>query len=122
MIHDGADALAAHLHNAAGFLLGGDHGFAVLDALHHGLFAVDVFAGVHGVDRNLRMPVVGRGDDDCVDVFARQHFAIIASREQRIAVNLLGAIQPALVNVGDRDQLDARLGERGLRVAGPHAA
>ena len=42
----------------------------LVDRVGHRLFAVDVLAGLHGVDRHLGVPVVGRGDQDGVDVLA----------------------------------------------------
>ena len=52
------------------FFCGFDERLAVVDMLHHRLFAVDVLAGVHGVDGDILVPVVGRGDDDGVDIRA----------------------------------------------------
>ncbi len=59
-VNDGTDALAADLQDSPGFLFGFDERLAVFDALHHGLFEVHVFAGVHGVDGDFLVPVIGR--------------------------------------------------------------
>ena len=107
MVDDGAHALAAHLEDAAGALLGLDHLRALVQLLHHGLLAVDVLAGVHGVDGDLRVPVVGGADDHGVDVLARQHFAVIARGEEVIAPDFLGAGQAAVVDIGDGHQFYA---------------
>ena len=34
--------------------------------MDHGLLAIDVFPGVHGVDRSLFVPVIRRRDEDGV--------------------------------------------------------
>ena len=104
-IHDGADALAAHLQDASGLLLRLNERLAIGDALHHGLFEVHIFAGVHGVDRDFLVPVVGRGDDDGVHVGPRQNFAVIARDENILTVDLVDARQAALVDIARGDQL-----------------
>ena len=43
----------------------------------HRLLGIDVLAGLAGVDRVQRVPVVGRGGDDRVDVLAIQQLAIV---------------------------------------------
>ena len=58
-----------------------DYGFAFGDRLHHRLLAIDVLAGVEGVDADAGVPVVRRGDDDGIDVLARQDLAVVARRE-----------------------------------------
>ena len=42
-----------------------------------GLLAVDVLAGAHGGDGDGHVPVVGRADDDGVDVFAVEDVAVV---------------------------------------------
>ena len=90
---------------------------AVVDRLHHGLFAVHVFAGVHGVDAMRGCQWSGDRDDDGVDILARQHLAVIARGEDLVALDLLGARQPALVDVADGRQLHAAGGDRSAGVA-----
>ena len=85
-IDDGTHALAADLNNASGFLLGFDHRLAVVHVLHHGLFAVHVFAGVHGVDGDFLVPMIGRSHNHGVHVRPRQNFAVIAGDEDILAV------------------------------------
>src|SRR5712692_3237872 len=58
---DGADALRTDLDDAAGSFTGFDHFEAIGGRVRHGLFAVDIFAGVDGVDDDLLVPVVGNG-------------------------------------------------------------
>ena len=43
-----------------------------------GLFAVDVFARLHGIDQDAHVPVVGRGDDHGVDIFAVEQRAVVS--------------------------------------------
>src|SRR6185503_19900420 len=95
--------LAAHLEHAGGLLLAVDHVLAFAQLLHHRLFAIPVFAGLHGVQAHLPVPVVGRGDDYGVHVRPRQLLTIIASGEDLIAPELFGAGQAALVDIADRD-------------------
>ena len=49
----------------------------LVDRVGHRLFAVDVLAGLHRVDRHLGVPVVGRGDQDGVDILAVEDLAIV---------------------------------------------
>ncbi len=106
-VDDGAHALAADLDDAVGRASGFNHLRPVGVQMDHGLFAVDVFAGLHGIDRNLFMPVVGRADDDGVDVFAFQDFAVVAGGEEVCAPEFLAVLEPAVVTVRNRDQFDA---------------
>ena len=50
---------------------------AFVDGQRERLFAVDVFSGVHRFDRDLGVPVVGRGDHDRIDVFSIEDLAIV---------------------------------------------
>src|SRR6266446_2620179 len=58
---DGTDALRTDLYDAAGGFAGFDHFEAVRRRVGHGLFAVDVFAGMDGIDDDLLVPMVGNG-------------------------------------------------------------
>ena len=57
------------------------------------------------------VPVVGSGDDHGVDVFAREHLAIVARGEDLVAVDLAGARQPAVVDIADGREFDAGNGD-----------
>ena len=116
-VDDGADALAADLKDAVGGAGGVDDLGAVGVDVDHGLFEVDVLAGVHGVDGGLLVPVVGRGDDDGVDVFAGEDLVVVAGGEDVVAPELFGAGEAAVVAVGDGDELDAGNAEGGGGVA-----
>ena len=57
------------------------HAMRIRDRVRHGLLTQHVFALAHGGDGDGRMPVVGRGHVDGVQVlFLFQQFAIIAVR------------------------------------------
>ncbi len=71
---------------------------------------------MHGVDRGLFVPVVGRCDEDGVDVFAAEDLAIVAGGEDVGAPQLLGVGEAAVVAVGDGDELDAGDLESGAGV------
>ncbi len=116
-VDDGADALAADLKNAVGGTGGGDDLGAVGVDVDHGLFEVDVFAGVHGVDGGLLVPVVGCGDDDGVDVFAGEDLFVVAGGEEIVAPELFGAGEAAVVAVGYSYEFDSGDAERGGGVA-----
>ena len=65
------------MENASVFPDGGDEGGGLEDGVGEGFFAVDVLAGGGGGHGDEGVPVVGRGDDDGIDVRARQEFAEI---------------------------------------------
>ncbi len=64
--------LHADGHDAVVLDHGIDDGVGLGDGLGHGLFAVDVFLGGGGVDADLGVPVVRRGDADHVDLLEVQ--------------------------------------------------
>jgi arginase family enzyme len=84
--------------------------------LDHGLLAVDVLAGLQGVNGDLGVGVVRRGDDDGVDVVSLKDFPIILGGEEFLAVDLLGPFQAAYVEVGRRQELDPRVSQCGSYV------
>ena len=88
----------------------------------HGLLAVDIFAGVESVSGNAGVPVIGRGDDDGVDIAAGEQFAIVASGENVLAVAFLGERAATVVDVGNSDDFDAGQRRFGLHVSLAHDA
>jgi hypothetical protein len=48
------------------------------DGQRRRLLQVDVLPRFYGVNRNDRVPVIGRADDDGVDVLVRQQLAVVA--------------------------------------------
>ena len=68
-----------------------------------GLLHIDVLAGERGLDRNLRVPVVGRGDRDDVDVRARDEVVEVARAHDGVGGSLVVARKTAGVKVARRD-------------------
>ena len=69
--------LRTHLHLALGAL----HGIIELERFaevtRHWFLNINVFAGLHRLDANARVPVIHRGAHHRVDVLALDHFAVI---------------------------------------------
>ncbi len=59
---------------------GPDHRLALADRQRHGLFAVDVLAGLRGGDRDQGVPMIGNDDRHGVNVGTRQHVAEVVVR------------------------------------------
>ena len=83
------------------------HGVAqldrLLDGVRHRLLDVHVLARGHGVDGDLRVPMVRRGDQHGVDVVAIQEVPII---ERAVgAADPFCPVQPPLVNIAHRGDL-----------------
>src|SRR5712675_1639660 len=82
-------APTALLHAALQDLFAGadrmGEGRAFLQGVRDGLFEIDVFAGCDGVDGHADVPVVGRGDEDSVELLV-EDLAIIDVRGGRGAV------------------------------------
>ena len=68
-----AAALRSHLHHALVLARGGDHGLAFDHIDADRLLHVDIGAGLDGGDHGQGVPVVGRGDQDDVEVLLREH-------------------------------------------------
>ncbi len=66
--------------------------------------------------------MIGRGDDDGIDIAAREHFTVVAGGEYLVAVDLAGAGEAAVVDVADGGKFDAGLGEGEFGVAHAHTA
>ena len=115
--NEGADALAAYLEDAAGGAGGVNHFRAVGVEVDHGLLAVDVFAGAHGVYAGLLVPMVGGADDDRVDVAASQDLAVIAGGKNVVAPHLLAVDEAPVIAIRHGNQLDAGNLERDGRIA-----
>ncbi len=68
---------APRLKDDVVFLDGLDDRAALAEGPGERFFAVDVLAPPRGLDAYERMPMVGRGHDDGVDVVAREQFAVV---------------------------------------------
>ncbi len=82
---DGTDALRTDLDDAAGGFAGFDHFEAVRRGVGHGLFAVDVFAGMDGIDDDLLVPMVGNGGDEAIDFLVLEK-VLVAARNGKIGI------------------------------------
>jgi len=80
-----------------------DHRHAVVDVLYHRLFAIDIFACLHGGNGDRAVPVIGRSDDHCIDIFAIEDFLIVLRREDEGTVDLFHMGQAAVVAVAGGD-------------------
>ena len=96
------------MHDAAGFLRSGHHSHAVGGGMRHRLFAVDVFSGVHGVNDDLLVPVIGDGGDDTVDFLVVEKLLVAARGGNALADNFLRERVAAVPQIGRGDALDAR--------------
>src|SRR5579872_1107141 len=101
----------------AGALLRFNDAVTVIDVLHHRLFAVDILARIHRIDGDSLVPVVRRPNNDGVDIFARQHLAIIACGEHVVTPELLSALAAAVIAVAHCEQFDASNEQRVFGVA-----
>ena len=109
-----AAALGAHLHDPLVLAGRGQHGLPLGHVHADRLLDVNVSAGLDGRDHRQGMPVVGRGDQDDVEVLFLEHLAIIGERARSLLRSLpagddIGGLgQHLLVDVAQRDDLDRR--------------
>jgi len=69
--------LRAHLEDALGLLHGTDQLLDLLIGMAHGILEIDILAMIHGIEGDFGVPMVGRGDDDCIHVRTVQDFPVI---------------------------------------------
>ena len=114
----------ADLEQLAGLAGRPHHAARALERVRHLLLAVHVLAGFQAVNRVLRMPEVGRGDDHCVELFLLvEHLAVVRVRV-RIVLEALEAVDDSpLVVLGPdiADGAEAETGDAQHRV-GQHLA
>ncbi len=99
---------------------GAQDAVAALDGDGHRLLEVDGLAGLQGGDGVLLVEEVRRGDEDGVDVLAREQLAVVGGDEGVRAVLLLEALQRGRHDVRPGHQPHALL--RLVRVRGQPAA
>src|SRR5205814_7887910 len=76
----------------------------LLHGVGHRLFAIDVLAGFHGMNGNFAMPMVGRGDEHSVHIFAIEQAPII--HVPLAFADVFCASDASLIHVAHRDHLD----------------
>ncbi len=109
-----APALRADLHDAVVLTRGVDHRLTLGHVNADRLLHVDIEPGFDGRDHRQGVPVVGRGDEDEIEVFFRQHLTIIAIEARRLlrllprGDDLARLGEHFLVDVAERDDLDGR--------------
>ena len=109
-----AAALRADLHDPLVLARRGEHGLALDHVDADRLLHVDVGPGLDGGDHRQGVPVVGRGDQDDVEVLLLEHLAVVGVGARLLLRGLprgdhLGGLgQHLLVDVAQRDDLDRR--------------
>ena len=98
----------------------------LLDRQRQRLLAIDVLAGLHRFDRNLRVPMIGCGDHHRIDITIVQHVAILHGPAGLAALDdPHGAVQATPIDITHprHEQVVARSATHQTAcVAGPHAA
>ena len=139
----GGAALVAHLRRDPCLLGDARHETRLTDVVGERLLAVDVLAGLHRGDRDERVQVIGRGDQDGVDrLLLLEHDPEVLVDRARVIRRLAGIVRfhfrlhrpaarlaaevparqvPLLGRIGQRDDLAVRLLEQGPGV-GPALA
>ena len=125
--------LAAHLKNAAvaAGRLGNRLGLA--DGQRKWLLAVDVLAGLHGLDRLNGVPVGRGGDHDRVDVGAGEQLAEVAIDRNALVVRaealgiglpdqVAADLEPVALDIAERDDLNVLAAEAALQMPPHHLA
>ena len=121
-----AAALGADLHDPLVLARGGEHRLALDHVDADRLLHVDVGAGLDGGDHRQGVPVVGRGDQDDVEVLLLEHLAVVGVGPRRLLRGLargdhLGGLgEHLLVDVAERDDLDRRDLDQAEQVALPY--
>lgn len=114
--------LQAHLHDAIVAPRGFHHQTSFAHHVGDGLFHVDVFPGLAGGDHDVRMPMIGRGDDHRVHSAVVQQLAEIGIRARLAAGELMGFCKVRLVDVADRYDFGVGLFLEIGQIHAPHAA
>jgi hypothetical protein len=111
-----------------------DHDARLVNRQGNGLLAVDVLTGLCGHRRDDRMPSVPRGDQDGIDIRARQDLAeVLGGRHALVVPTLhrgrvrgfdcvLCVIQAPFVHVAHGDHLKVRVAEHPSHVPVTHDA
>ena len=121
LAHRGVRALhAADLKDAAIAFFCCHNGRCLVQREGHGFFDKNILSGAHGIDRNRRMPVVGRGDDNGVDIAVGHDVAVIDIPDG-VGVLTFELGQSGFAfgcfHIADSDKVDHRVGLRPTVVA-----
>ena len=99
-----------------------DGAVALGNRVRHGLFAVDVLAGLHGVEHHRHVPVVRGRDEDGVDIGAVEDAAVVGVRLRAGGRDFEPLLKVGLVDVGNggalRPELDEGFGHAASTAAG----
>jgi hypothetical protein len=90
--------------------------------MRHGFLQIDVFAGLHGVDGHLCVPVVGRGNDGDIDGLVFEQPLVIVVSPGSGGSDLQAGFQVGFVHVTDSRHLHAHFFEIGSEKASASAA
>ena len=116
-INHRAHALASDLDDPVGRVCSLDHLRPVGIQMDHRLLAINILAGFHCVHGDLLVPMVGRADDDGVDVFALQNLAVVAGGKDVIAPEFLAVLEAAVVAIRHGNELHAGNLQRNLGIS-----
>ena len=94
-----------------------DHLRTVGVLVNHRLLAVNILPCLHGIHRDLLVPVIGCADDHRVHIFSCQDFLVVARGKHVVAPQFLAVLEAPVIAVRDRDQLHAWNLQRRARVA-----
>ena len=83
---------------------------AFVDGQRERFLAVDVDSGLRGVDGDLRVPVIGRGNEHDVDLLLLEHPAVVLVDLRRAAETRPGLLADVPIHVGDGHDVAVRPG------------
>ena len=116
-----AALLRSDLNDSPGLFLNLANQFAFVDRQCQRLFAVDIFAGVHGFNQWFGVPVIGSRDVNDFDVVAFQHLSIIRMHGGFATTEfVVGLLSATGIGIRNGDQIQPLFG--GPEVSASHAA
>src|SRR5712692_7696339 len=76
--------------------------------MRHRLLAIDVLSGLHRINGNFSVPMVGRCNQNGVNVFSLEQLAVV---QMAISLaNVFGAGDPPLIDIGHSHHTDVVFG------------
>src|SRR5262245_8278909 len=82
---------------------------AFSDAERQRLFDIDVFTGVASINGNGNMPVVGGGNEDCIDILLSQQVSVFSKLLCFPSDLFLGLVQTLVIDIAERHNLNFRV-------------